>query len=221
MKFLDSYKHKNLRKKLVQTIFSKGIHDERVLKAIDLIPRHFFLDDALDEHAYQDKAMPIGNGQTISQPYTVAYQTHHLDVTKGMKVLEIGTGSGYQGCILCAMGADLYTVERIPELLPRAAAMFARFGFNPHIKAGDGSLGWPEMAPFDRIIVTAAAPGLGKSLWEQLRPGGIILLPLGHKVQVMNKIIKTADGQFVREKLDSFRFVPLIGSEGYNQEEGQ
>jgi protein-L-isoaspartate(D-aspartate) O-methyltransferase len=202
---------------LVQTILSKGIRDERVLTAIDLIPRHFFLDNALDEHAYQDKAMPIGNGQTISQPYTVAYQTHHLEVAKGMKVLEIGTGSGYQGCILCALGAQLYTVERLPELLPRAAAMFSKFGFNPQIKIGDGSLGWPEMAPFDRIIVTAAAPGLGKSLWEQLRPGGIILLPMGNKVQIMNKIRKTHDGQPIRETLDSFRFVPLIGSEGYSE----
>ncbi|MBI1184583.1 protein-L-isoaspartate(D-aspartate) O-methyltransferase [bacterium] len=213
--FVDSFKHKGLRNKLVETIHKKGITDKAVLQAINSIPRHWFLDSAMADHAYQDKALPIGEGQTISQPFTVAYQTQFLQVAAGMKVLEIGTGSGYQGAVICALGAQLFSVERIASLSKSAQIMFKKLGYMPNLLVGDGSLGWPQMAPFDRIIVTAAAPEISHQLYAQLKPGGIMIIPVGEKVQVMYRVMKTADGEPKTEKLEQFRFVPLIGEAGF------
>lgn len=212
---LDTFKHKGLRRKLVEVLALKGIHQETILQAIGNIPRHWFLDSAIAEHAYQDKAMPIGAGQTISQPFTVAYQTQLLKLSKGMKVLEVGTGSGYQGAVLCALECHLYSIERIAELSAKAQKMFDRFGFSPTLKVGDGSLGWTEEAPFDRIIVTAAAPKIANSLYSQLKPGGIMVIPVGNKVQTMYRVTKLADGKPHTESFEEFKFVPLIGADGF------
>lgn len=214
---IDSFKHKGLRKKLVETLFQKGIKDQKVLAAIYKIPRHWFLDSAISDHAYQDKALAIGDGQTISQPYTVAYQTELLEVVRGKKILEIGTGSGYQGSVLCELGAELYSIERIHSLAVKASTMFKKLGYLPKLKVGDGSLGWPEQAPFDGIIVTAAAPNLADGLFAQLKTGGHLVVPVGKDVQTMYRITKGADGKPIKEKLDDFRFVPLIGEKGFNE----
>jgi len=214
---LDNFKHKGLRKKLVETIQAKGISDANVLKAILKIPRHWFLDSAIAEHAYQDKAMPIGAGQTISQPYTVAYQTQLLELKAQMKVLEIGTGSGYQGSVLCEMGAEVYPIERIEILSKKARHMFAKLNYNPKLMVGDGSLGWPDEAPFDRIIITAAAPEISALLFHQLKPNGIMVVPVGKDVQTMYRIIKTESGEAKTEKFEDFRFVPLIGEKGFSE----
>lgn len=212
----DTFKHKGLRRKLVDVLAQKGIRQESILQAIGSIPRHWFLDSAIAEHAYQDKAMPIGAGQTISQPFTVAYQTQLLNVTTGMKVLEVGTGSGYQGSVLCALRCQLFSIERIAELSVKAKTMFDRFGFAPALKVGDGSLGWPEEAPFDRIIVTAAAPKIANSLYSQLKPGGIMVVPVGDKVQTMYRVTKKTDGKPHTESFEQFKFVPLIGADGFS-----
>lgn len=216
----DTFKHKGLRRKLVNILAQKGIHQESILSAIGSIPRHWFLDSAIAEHAYQDKAMPIGAGQTISQPFTVAYQTQLLEASKGQRVLEVGTGSGYQGAVLCALGCELYSIERIPELSSKARKMFDRFGFAPHLKVGDGSLGWPEAAPFDKIIVTAAAPKIANSLFTQLKPGGCMVIPVGNEVQTMYRVKKQANGKPITESFEQFRFVPLIGANGFSVGEG-
>lgn len=214
---IDSFKHKGLRKKLVETLVLKGIKDQKVLAAIHKIPRHWFLDSAISEHAYQDKALAIGAGQTISQPYTVAFQTQLLRVSPGKKILEIGTGSGYQGSVLCELGAAVYSIERIATLSASAQQMFAKLGYAPSLKVGDGSLGWPEKAPFDGIIVTAAAPNLAESLYKQLKPGGHLVIPVGKDVQTMYRITKGKDGKPIKEKFSDFRFVPLIGAQGFNE----
>ncbi len=208
----DTYRHKGLRKKLTDGIRSKGITDEKVLEAIGKIPRHFFLDSAFDEAAYEDRAFPIGEGQTISQPYTVAYQSQLLEVKNFDKVLEIGTGSAYQACVLAEMGAHVFTIERQKKLFENNKT-FQFLKKYPTIKFfyGDGYEGLPKFAPFDKIIITAAAPEIPQKLIEQLKPGGMMILPLGSgDVQQMMRITKLENGSLKEETFDRFSFVPMI-----------
>lgn len=209
----DTYRHKGLRKKLVQGVHAKGITDERVLDALLAVPRHFFLDSAFDEKAYEDKAFPIGEGQTISQPYTVAYQSQLLDVKPFMKVLEIGTGSAYQAVVLAEMGATVYTIERQKKLFDANKA-FAFLKKYSTIKFfyGDGYEGLPTFAPFDRVIITAAAPDIPEKLIEQLKVGGMMVIPVGAgDVQQMMRITKLENGVLKEEVFDHFSFVPMVG----------
>jgi protein-L-isoaspartate(D-aspartate) O-methyltransferase len=213
---VDDYKHKGARKKLVELLASKGITDTKVLASILAVPRHFFFSKTFHSHAYEDKAFPIGEGQTISQPYTVAYQTQVLHVTKGDKILEIGTGSGYQAAILMQMGAKLYSIERHEPLSIKAAQLLQKLGYTPVLKCGDGTKGWPEKGPFDKIIVTAGAPVVPDTLVQQLKIGGIMVIPVGdNKKQRMLSIIKTSEKHFETIELDYFAFVPLIGEKGW------
>lgn len=208
----DTYHHKGLRKKLVETVRAKGIQSEVVLDAIGRIPRHFFLEKAFAELAYEDKAFPIGLEQTISQPFTVAYQTELLDVKKREKVLEIGTGSGYQATVLAVIGARVFTVERHEPLLAKAKEMFELFNLG-NIRAyfRDGYKGLPEFAPFDKIIVTAAAPYVPEPLKRQLKIGGKLVIPLNiRNGQEMQRWTKTNDNEFKVERFDKFRFVPFV-----------
>ncbi len=210
-KFEDTYRHKGLRKKLVDLIREKGIGDEKVLGAINNIPRHFFLDSAFDEVAYEDRAFPILEKQTISQPYTVAYQTQLLDVKPFQKVLEIGTGSGYQACVLAELGVHLYTIERQKKLFEFNKG-FDFFKKYPRIKPfyGDGYQGLPTYAPFDRVLITAAAPDVPIKLIEQMKVGGMMVIPLGEgNVQVMKRITKE-DAGLKTEVFDHFSFVPML-----------
>lgn len=209
----DTYRHKGLRKKLVETVRQKGIKDEGILNALLNIPRHFFLDSAFDEVAYEDRAFPIGEKQTISQPYTVAYQTQLLEVKPFEKVLEIGTGSAYQACVLAELGAQVYTIERQRKLF-EANKKFAYLKKYPNIKFfyGDGYEGLPTFAPFDKILITAAAPHVPPKLIEQLKPGGMMVFPHGTgEVQTMKRIIKNPDGSLKEEVYDHFSFVPMLG----------
>jgi len=209
---LDTYRHKGLRKLLVETIARKGIADPAVLAAIENVPRHFFFDSSFLEFAYEDKPFPIGAGQTISQPYTVAFQTELLQVRKGDKVLEIGTGSGYQACILAEMGAKVFSIERQKSLFEKTSKLIPKLGY-ARIKTfyGDGYKGLPAFAPFDRIIITAAAPYIPDPLLEQLKPGGIMVIPVGpDDVQTMTTVTKMADGTFKRREHGAFRFVPML-----------
>jgi protein-L-isoaspartate(D-aspartate) O-methyltransferase len=209
----DSYRHKGLRKKLVQLIQSKGISDDRVLDAMLEVPRHFFLDSAFDELAYEDRAFPIGEGQTISQPYTVAYQSQLLEVLPFMKVLEIGTGSAYQAVVLAEMGAQVYTIERQKKLFD-GNKKFDLLKKYPSIRLfyGDGYEGLPTYAPFDRVLITAAAPEIPQKLIEQLKPGGMMVLPLGSgDIQQMMRLTKLENGALKEEVFDHFSFVPMIG----------
>lgn len=207
----DTYRHKGLRRKLVEEIRSKGISDEGVLKAIDTIPRHHFLDSTFVDVAYQDKPFPIGSGQTISQPYTVAFQTQLLEVKKGDKVLEIGTGSGYQACVLLEMGARVYTIERHKTLYQKTKSLLQQMGYAPKMFFGDGYKGLPTYAPFDKIIVTAGAPFIPDALLEQLKAGGILVIPVGAgETQVMMRVERLADGSFQSQECGFFRFVPLL-----------
>jgi protein-L-isoaspartate(D-aspartate) O-methyltransferase len=208
----DSYRHKGLRKQLVELIRNKGINDERVLQAILEIPRHYFIDSAFDQIAYEDRAFPIAEGQTISQPYTVAYQSQLLDVQSHEKVLEVGTGSGYQACVLAIMGAQVYTIERQKQLYDQNK-QFSFLRNYPAIRYfyGDGYQGLPTYAPFDKIIVTAAAPTIPDKLLDQLRPGGKMVIPVGEgKIQQMMRINKDASGQIHEEIYDDFSFVPML-----------
>ncbi|HMT72663.1 MAG TPA: protein-L-isoaspartate(D-aspartate) O-methyltransferase [Chitinophagaceae bacterium] len=208
----DSYRHKGLRKKLVDTVRSKGITDEAVLAAIDKIPRHFFLDSAFDEVAYEDRAFPIGEGQTISQPYTVAYQTQLLEIKKFDKVLEIGTGSAYQAVVLAELGAQVYTIERQKKLF-EANKQFMLLKKYPSVKFfyGDGFEGLPTYGPFNKVIITAAAPEIPAKLIEQLKPGGMMVIPLGAgDVQQMLRITKLENGALKEEVFDRFSFVPML-----------
>ncbi|MGZ3939522.1 MAG: protein-L-isoaspartate(D-aspartate) O-methyltransferase [Flavisolibacter sp.] len=208
----DTYRHKGMRKKLVETVKSKGITNEKVLHAIERIPRHFFLDSAFDEVAYEDKAFPIEEKQTISQPYTVAYQTQLLEIKPFDKVLEIGTGSAYQACVLADMGAQVYTIECQKKLFENNKN-FAFIKKYPNIKFfyGDGYEGLPTFAPFDKVIITAAAPDVPQKLLAQLKVGGMMVIPVGSgDVQVMKRIIKQADGSFKEEIYDRFSFVPML-----------
>lgn len=210
-RYEDEYRHKGLRKKLLDLLREKGIKDERVLEAINQTPRHFFMDLALDRIAYEDRAFPIEEHQTISQPYTVAYQTQLLEVKPFDKVLEIGTGSTYQSCILAQLGAQVYTIERQKKLFDKNKS-FEYLKKYPSIKFfyGDGYEGLPTFGPFDKIIITAAASHIPPKLIEQLKPGGIMVIPVDEdNAQRMLKITKNADGSFNEEKLDMFLFVKM------------
>lgn len=212
----DSYRHKGLRKKLVELLVQKGISNSEILNAINKVPRHFFLDQAFENHAYEDKAFPIGNGQTISQPYTVAFQTQHLEIKKGDKVLEIGTGSGYQTCILLEMHSNVYTIEYIQELHVKTKYFLNSLGYRPNMFCGDGTLGLPQFAPFDKIIVTAGAPTVPDVLIDQLNINGILVIPVGDKnEQKMLKITKVNQNQINIEEFKGFSFVPLVGKKGW------
>jgi protein-L-isoaspartate(D-aspartate) O-methyltransferase len=216
LKLEDSYRHKGQRKELVKIIRQKGIKNEAVLNAINTLPRHFFFDSALDSHAYEDKAFPIGEGQTISQPYTVAFQTALLNIKPGDKVLEIGTGSGYQAAILHLLGAEVHTIEYQKKLFDRTKKFMAKLGINLHFYFGDGSKGIPEHAPYDKILVTAGAPVVPNSLLKQLKVGGILVIPVGdRKTQKMMKLTKITDTKIEQEEFDNFAFVPLLGMEGW------
>jgi len=208
----DSYRHKGLRKQLVEQIRNKGITDERVLQAILEIPRHYFIESAFDLIAYEDRAFPIAEGQTISQPYTVAYQSQLLEIKPREKVLEVGTGSAYQACVLAFMGAQVYTIERQKQLYDHNK-QFAYLNNFPAIRYfyGDGYQGLPTYAPFDKIIVTAAAPAIPDKLVEQLKPGGKMVIPVGEgKVQQMLRVFKNDNGLMQEEVFDNFSFVPML-----------
>ena len=207
----DTFKHKGLRQKLVETIATKGIKDEAVLQAIGKIPRHLFMDSSFLDHAYQDKAFPIAADQTISQPYTVAFQTELLQVQKGDKILEIGTGSGYQAAVLCELGAKVYSIERQQELFKKTSKFLPKLGYAPKkLIFGDGYKGLPEEAPFDGIVVTAGAPFVPKPLLAQLKIGGKLVIPVGDDVQVMTLYIRKGTKEFEKHELGDFRFVPLL-----------
>ena len=207
----DTYRHKGLRRKLVNELAQKGIHDKNVLAAMDLVPRHFFLERAFEEKAYQDKAFPIGNDQTISQPYTVAFQTQLLAVKKREKILEIGTGSGYQAAILGALGARVFTIERQEILHLRAKKLLQQLGMgNIRCYFKDGFKGLPEFAPFDKIIVTAGAAQLPQELLQQIKIGGYLVVPVGIKVQVMQRIHRLSEDQWQTEEFGNFQFVPFL-----------
>lgn len=208
----DNYRHKGLRKKLVQELRDKGVSDDRVLAAIGDIPRHQFIDDsAFIQQAYADTAFPIGCDQTISQPYTVAIQTELLDVLKGMKVLEIGTGSGFQTAVLAALGAKVFSIERQRPLFLRTKERLARMGVKASLYYGDGYLGLPREAPFDRVLVTCGAPFIPDALLDQLKPGGRAVVPVGENgVQTMTVVELLDQGDQVVTEHGSFRFVPMI-----------
>lgn len=211
----DNYKQRGLRNKLVKMLEKKGISDPRVLAAIGKVPRHFFFENALLEHAYQDKAFPIGEGQTISQPYTVAFQSEKLEIRPGEKVLEVGTGSGYQACILVEMGARVYTIEYNRNLFEYTKSFLPQMGYNPYFFYGDGSKGLPAKAPYNKIIVTAGAPVIPKALTDQLADGGILIIPVGDREsQRMVRIRKSGD-KLLKEDFANFAFVPLLGEQGW------
>ena len=209
----DTYRHKGLRKKLVDTVRNKGITDEKVLNAINNIPRHFFLDSAFDELAYEDRAFPIGEGQTISQPYTVAYQTQLLELKPFLKVLEIGTGSAYQATVLAEMGVQVYTIERQKKLFDENKKFdFLKKYHSIKFFYGDGYEGLPTYGPFDRVLITAAAPEIPQKLINQLKPGGMMVIPVGMgEVQRMMRITKLDSGALKEEVFDNFSFVPMLG----------
>ena len=215
--FEDNYKHRGLRNKLVKILQKKGISDPNVLAAIGKVPRHLFFDNALLEHAYQDKAFPIGEGQTISQPYTVAFQSEKLEIKAGDKVLEIGTGSGYQACILLEMGAKVYTIEYNRKLYEMTRAFLPELGYRPFFFFGDGSKGLPQKAPFDKIIVTAGAPVIPNTLTDQLSDGGILVIPVGNREKQKMVRIRRRGHSLQKEEYDNFAFVPLLGEEGWER----
>lgn len=207
----DTEKHQGLRNQLVKLLKEKGITDNNVLEAIRKIPRHLFLDSGFEQFAYQDKAFPIGAGQTISQPFTVAFQSQLLAVKKGDKILEIGTGSGYQTAVLCSMGAKVYSVERQNELFKTTSLLLPKLGIRPkHLSFGDGYKGLINYAPFDSIIVTAGAPVIPKPLMAQLKIGGRLVIPLGEKEQIMTLLLRKNETQFEKHEFGEFRFVPLL-----------
>ena len=210
--FEDTYRHKGLRKKLIEQLREKGISDERVLDAMMDIPRHYFLESALEHIAYQDRAFPIGEGQTISQPYTVAYQSQLLEVKPFDKILEIGTGSGYQAIVLAQIGANVLTIERQKKLFDLNKRFVLRSKYN-NIKYfyGDGFEGLPTYAPFDKILITAAAPFVPPRLMEQLKPGGKMIIPLDDDgLQKMMRITKNPNGTLEEESFSNFSFVPML-----------
>ena len=209
---IDTYKHQGLRKQLVEIIREKGISDANVLEAIMKVPRHFFFDSSFLKYAYEDKAFPIGSGQTISQPYTVAFQSQLLQLTRGQKVLEVGTGSGYQACILAEIGAKVFSIERQKSLYDKAVQFLPSLGYRIKLFYGDGYKGLPAYAPFDRIIVTAGAPFIPHALIDQLKSGGILVIPVGaDDVQEMTTLTRISEKEFRKREHGKFRFVPLLG----------
>jgi protein-L-isoaspartate(D-aspartate) O-methyltransferase len=207
----DTLKHRGKRNQLADLIASKGIRDPQVLAAIRKVPRHLFMDSGFEDHAYQDKAFPIASGQTISQPYTVAYQTELLRIKPGDKILEIGTGSGYQTAVLLQLKAKVYTVERQLNLFKKTKLFFEKMGYRPkRFIFGDGYKGMPEDAPFDGILVTAGAPQVPKALLSQLKIGGRLVIPVGEDLQIMMLITRNSEKEFERRECGSFRFVPLL-----------
>jgi len=210
---IDTYRHKGLRRKLADEVKAKGIRDERIIQAIVAIPRHFFLDSSFVEFAYQDKPFPIGAGQTISQPYTVAFQTELLEIKKGDKVLEIGTGSGYQACVLLELGARVFSIERQHSLYLKTKKLLPEMGYNPRLFYGDGYKGLPTFAPFDKILITAAAPAAPPDLLKQMKVGGYMVVPVGAGgTQIMMRITKLENEKYTYEEFGHFRFVPMLGN---------
>ena len=209
---VDSFKHKGLRQKLVKNLILKGIKNEAVLEAIRKVPRHWFMDSSFLDHAYQDKAFPIAANQTISQPYTVAYQTELLEVAANHKVLEIGTGSGYQTAVLCLLEAEVYSIERQLELFKKTSLFLPKIGYvAKRFIFGVGYRGFIADAPFDRILVTAGAPFVPKPLLAQLKVGGRLVIPVGDREQVMSVFIRTSQKSFKKQEFGNFKFVPMLG----------
>lgn len=207
----DTSKHQGLRNQLANVLKAKGIVDENVLSAVRKIPRHLFIDSSFESHAYQDKAFPIAAEQTISMPYTVAFQSQTLEVENGEKVLEIGTGSGYQTAVLLELKAEVYSIERQRELFKKTSIFLPKLGYNPKkFIFGDGYKGLPEQAPFDKIIVTAGAPFVPKPLLAQLKVGGKLLIPVGDKTQIMTLFIRKSAKEFEKHELGDFAFVPML-----------
>lgn len=207
----DTTKHQGLRNQLAVTLLNKGITDENVLNAVRKIPRHLFIDSSFEDHAYQDKAFPIAANQTISHPYTVAFQSEILDIKEGEKVLEIGTGSGYQTAVLLELKAEVYTIERQHELFKRTSLFLPKIGYKPkRFIFGDGYKGLPDQAPFDKIIVTAGAPFIPKALLGQLQIGGKLLIPVGDGTQMMTLLIRKSLKEFEKHELGDFKFVPML-----------
>lgn len=209
----DTYRAKGLRKQLVDTLRAKGITDEVVLSAIGEVPRHVFLDSSFVELAYQDQAFPIGSGQTISQPHTVAFQTQLLQIEKGMKVLEIGTGSGYQACVLAAMGAKVFSIERQRNLYFKTKEILEQLPYRVKTFLGDGFEGLPTYAPFDRVIITAGAPDIPEALIDQMKTKAIMVIPMDNPDgdgQTMLRITKLEDGTLKKESFGGFKFVPML-----------
>jgi len=212
------FKFKGLRQKLVKELSKKGISDENVLNAMEKVKRHLFVDELLQDSAYEDRALPIAFNQSISQPYTVAFQTQLLQAQKGMRVLEIGLGSGYQAAVLCEMGLTVFSVERIKDLANATKKLLNNLGYDVTIKIGDGTLGWQTFAPYDRILVTAASPSVPEPLLQQLVVGGILVIPVGDKeTQKMYQIRKISENQYETKIYDEFKFVPLIGDKGWKE----
>jgi len=210
----DTYKHKGLRKKLVETLKTKGIKDEAVLEAINNIPRHLFLDSSFLSFAYQDQAFPIGSGQTISQPYTVAFQTELLEVKPGDMILEVGTGSGYQACVFAEMGAKVFSIERQKKLFEKTKKFLSQFNYRIKVFYGDGYKGLPAFAPFDKIIVTAGAPVIPEDLLKQLKVGGRLVIPVDvdKNVQEMTCIRRVGEKDYEKRLHGKFRFVPMLSN---------
>ncbi len=207
----DTFKHQGMRQKLVDTLIKKGIKDEGVLKAVGKIPRHLFMDSGFIDHAYQDKAFPIGADQTISQPYTVAFQSELLQIKPGDKILEIGTGSGYQCAVLIELGAKVHSIERQQELFKKTSKFLPKIGYRARkLIFGDGYKGLPEEAPFKSIIVTAGAPYVPNPLLSQLEIGGRLVIPVGDDVQIMTLFIRKGPKEFEKHEFGEFRFVPLL-----------
>ncbi|MEO5980463.1 MAG: protein-L-isoaspartate(D-aspartate) O-methyltransferase [Chryseolinea sp.] len=213
----DSYRQRGLRQKLVKKLAEKGIRSEAVLAAINKVPRHIFFESSLLEHAYQDKAFPIGEGQTISQPYTVAFQTEKLELKPGDKVLEIGTGSGYQACVLMEMGAKVFTIEYNRKLYERTRDFLPLMGYKPNFFYGDGSKGLRVKAPYNKIIVTAGAPVIPTALTDQLSDGGILIIPVGNREKQSMVLIRKQGDKMIKEEFANFAFVPLLGADGWGK----
>lgn len=210
MKFKDTYQQKGLRKKLLTTLEAKGITDPKVLEAFNKVPRHFFFESSFKEKAYEDSAFPIGNDQTISQPFTVAYQTSLLDVRKRDKILEIGTGSGFQACILSALEARVYSIERQKVLYQKAKVLIKELNFGVRTFWKDGYKGLPEFAPFDKILVTAGATEIPQALLDQLKIGGFLVIPVGNEIQQMLKVTRLTENEYKEEIFGNFKFVPFL-----------
>ena len=207
----DTFKQQGKRRQLVESLKQKGIKDNSLLEAINRVPRHLFMESSFEDFAYQDKAFPIAEGQTISQPFTVAFQTELMQVKKGDKILEIGTGSGYQTAVLCELGAIVYSIERQQKLFKSTKRFLEKLGYRPkHLSFGDGYKGLPDYAPFDKIIVTAGAPFVPKPLIAQLKIGGRMVIPVGEDPQIMTLFVRTAKDKFDKHTFGEFRFVPLL-----------